>query len=76
MDLINKFLKFIEYDISEFLNRISNFFNTIRDEVMNNEMTGLVLYLYGCIPPFLRDFMLVVIILAVTLGLVDMFRKD
>ena len=76
MDLINDLLEFLEYDFATFLKRISDFFTVIREEVMNDEMTGLVLYLYGCFPSFLRDFMFVVIILAVVLGLIETFRKD
>ena len=63
-------------EIGELLGRIKDFFATFTNSIMNNQMVGLILYLYGCIPPFIRDFFMVVLILLIVVTLHSNFKRD
>ena len=73
---MNDFLKKLDFDFAEILERISGFFEMLRNEVWNDDMTGLTMYLWSCIPEPLRDFFFIVLILALILGIRELFNKQ
>ena len=73
---MSDFLQNLKFDFTELLERITNFFSMLRNEVWDNEMVGLIMYLYSCIPNELRDFMMIVIVFVVVLGIRELLRKD
>ncbi len=70
------FLQNLKFDFTELLERITNFFSMLRNEIWDSEMVGLIMYFYSCIPSELRDFMMIVIVFVVVLGIRELLRKD
>lgn len=74
MENVNDLMNGLDFDLTEIFKSITDFLEMIRNDVMNQEMTGLVMYLFSCFPEELRVFMIVVILLAIVLVLYSLFR--
>lgn len=70
------FLKNLKFDFTELLERISEFFSMLQNDVWDSDMTGLINYLYSCIPWTIRDYMVIVIIFTVLLGIRELLRNN
>ena len=61
-------------DFDSLLNSIIDFLDTFFNDVMDLDMVGLIMYLWGCIPSFIRLFMMFFLILACILSLVSILK--
>lgn len=69
------FLDSLKYDFSELLESISDFFETFFNDVMNAEMNGLIMYLWSCIPGFIRIFIVTVVICGAVVSMIGFLRN-
>ena len=65
-----------DFDMQTFFDDLRAFFRTFFDDVMDNDLRGLILYLWGCFPPFLRTFLLIGVTCALLAAFLRVFRKD
>ena len=70
------YFDYLKVDLTELLERITEFFSMLQNEVWNPELLGLVSYLFSCIPGELRDFMIIVVIFAVIIGIRGLLKRD
>lgn len=73
---MEQFLENLNFDLNNFIERIQNFIDMLRNEVWDEDMVGLIMYLYSCIPDELRDFLMIVLIFVIILGIRELLRKD
>ena len=62
------------YDFGGLLDGIIDFFDTFFNDVMNSDLTGLIMYLWYCIPSFIRSYMLAVVMLCAVVVLVHFIK--
>lgn len=59
-----------EMESQTLLDVIRNFFEYILRDVLNNDMQGLILHIWGYIPNELRTFLFVCLILSLFVGII------
>lgn len=62
------------YDFNEAESNIVDFFDTFFNDVMDSDVIGLIMYFWNCIPPFIRLFMMMTLVLACILALVGILK--
>lgn len=73
---MDDFIQNLQYDFSELLEQISDFFKMLRNDVWDDDLMGLITYLYSCFPPELRAFVTVIITFVVILGIRELLRSN
>ena len=66
---------FEEFSLGQLFQSFFDFIDTFFNDVLNNEMTGLIKYLFNCFPAFLRSFMFVSVIIAVLIAIYEIIKK-
>lgn len=64
------------FDIRSFFDSIGSFLRTFADEVMDEDLRGLILYLWGCFPSYIRSFILVGVVWVILAAFFGTFRRD
>lgn len=64
------------FDIRSFFDSIGSFLRTFADEVMDDDLRGLIVYLWGCFPAYLRSFILTCVVCVLLAAFFQTFRRD
>lgn len=69
-------LKNLEFELTYLIQSIKDFIKMLHEDVWNNELIGLIKYLFSCIPLEIRLFMIFTVVLVIILGIWAIIRRD